>query len=109
VGAKCCSGQTTCKVTNEFYSQCVATDDADTSMIVRRDERLGHTLSAVRPAVSRRTLTFLPVAAGVSCVTLMLVVLALRRRLRGNQGNQGSAEGGSPMLPSKRDVEVELA
>jgi len=67
------------------------------------------TLSAVRPAVSRRTLTFLPVAGGVSCAALMLVVLALRRRLRGNQSNQGSAEGGSPMLPSKRDVEVELA
>jgi len=105
VGARCCSGQSTCKATNEFYSQCVATSDSDASMIVRRDEQLGHALSAFGP-----TWTFLPVAGGVLCATLLLVLLAVQRRLRGNQGNQGSPEDGSPMLPSTRDaVEAEAA
>jgi len=110
VGAKCCSGQTTCKVTNDFYSQCVATTDPDVTSILGRDEQLGQEPSADRPNVSRMTLTFLPVARGVLCATLMFVVLAVRRRLRGNQGNRGSPEDGSPMLPSMRDVvEVEVA
>jgi len=81
-------------------------------MIVRRDEQLGHALSAVKPAVSRRTLTFLSVAGGVLCAILMLavLVLAVRKHITGNQGRQGSPEDGSPMLPSTRDVvEVEAA
>jgi len=79
-------------------------------MIVRRDEQLGHALFAIRPAASRRALTVLSVAGGVLCATLMLAVLAVCKRLTGNQGRQGSPEDGSPMLPPTREVvEVEVA
>eukprot|EP00419_Tripos_fusus_P090387 CAMPEP_0172860720 /NCGR_PEP_ID=MMETSP1075-20121228/72246_1 /TAXON_ID=2916 /ORGANISM="Ceratium fusus, Strain PA161109" /LENGTH=770 /DNA_ID=CAMNT_0013708785 /DNA_START=35 /DNA_END=2347 /DNA_ORIENTATION=+ len=110
VGARCCSGQATCKVRDDYYSQCIVTTNSDASMIVRKDAELGHTLSAVRPALFRRILTFLPVAGGVSCAMFLLVVLAVRRRLTCNQGNQGSHDDGSPMLPSTHDaVEVGIA
>jgi len=109
-GARCCSGQSTCKATNDYYSQCVATSDSDASMIVRRDAQLGHALSAVRPSASRRALKLLPIAGVVLCATLILMVLAVRRRVRGNQGSQVSHDDGSPMLPSMHDVvEAEIA
>jgi len=103
VGAKCCSGQSTCKATSEYYSQCVPSIVAsDAAMIVRKNAQLADVSSSVRPAISRWSL--MPVAGGVFLATLMLVVLAVRRRLRGKQSNQGSPEDGSPMLPPSVDL-----
>jgi hypothetical protein len=52
----------------------------------------------------RWSLIVMPVAGGVFLASFMLVVLAVRMRLRGRQSNQMSREDGSPMLPLSVDA-----
>jgi len=104
MGAKCCSGQATCQAIDEYYSQCVATIASDSTMIMRKDVQVADLTSLVRPAMLRWSLTLLPVAGGVLLVTLILVVLAVRRRPQSRQSNRASPEDGSPMLPLSVDA-----
>jgi len=52
----------------------------------------------------------LPVVGGAFLATLLLMAIAMRRRIGSCQGNQLSREDGLPMLPSSLDaVEVDVA
>jgi len=114
MGAKCCSGQATCKPLDEYYSQCVATVASDATMIMRKDAQIVDLSSSARLAMPHWPLTLLPAVGGVFLATLMLAVLAVRRHFRGRQSYPYrlmlSSEDSSPMLPSPLDaVEVEIA
>jgi len=114
MGAKCCSsGQATCKAIDEYYSQCVASS-ASGANVIGMDAQVADLSSSVMPAMPHWPSTLLPLAGGVFLASLMVVVLGVRRHLRGKQRYPYrlmlSSEDGSPVLPSPLDtIEAEIA